>query len=368
MSKRHSDSDSDTDSEPLPKKLKVTFKTIDEDNYSEIIVEDEEEEEYVLPPTPPPREYVVIKKEVNSIVDLIEIGNMYDFTKDYNIDVKTLNKLVMPLTALNNMIGMNDIKQDMVDHILFRIQHFDNYNQMMMHTVIEGPPGTGKTEVAKIIGRIYLAMGILRNNKFVKATRSQLIAGYLGQTAIATQKIIDSATGGVLFIDEVYSLGNVEKRDSFSKECIDTINENLTTKKTDFICIIAGYKEDIQDCFFAYNAGLERRFPIRFHIEEYNAGDLFLIFKKKVEENMWLLDETVTLAFFETNYANFRFFGGDMELLFNSCKRCHSRRIFATGDEKKVLKKTDLEKGYESFMNHKKKKEKDTGVWQTMFM
>jgi len=95
--------------------------------------------------------------------------------------------------------------------------------------------------------------------------------------------MIDAAKGGVLFIDEVYSLGNAEKRDSFSKECIDTINENLTTKKTDFICIIAGYKEDIKDCFFAYNAGLERRFPIRFHIDEYNASELFSIFKKKVD-------------------------------------------------------------------------------------
>jgi SpoVK/Ycf46/Vps4 family AAA+-type ATPase len=293
---------------------------------------------------------------------------MYESNKDYNIDVKTLNKLVTPLIALDNMIGMNDIKQDMVDHILFRIQEFEVYNQMMMHTVIEGPPGTGKTEVAKIIGRVYLAMGILRNNKFVKATRSQLIAGYLGQTAIATQKIIDSATGGILFIDEVYSLGNIEKRDSFSKECIDTINENLTTKKTDFICIVAGYKEDIKQCFFSYNDGLERRFPIRFHINEYNASELFSIFKKKVEDNMWKMDDSVELTFFEKHHSNFRFFGGDMEILFNSCKRSHSRRVFATGDEKKMLRKIDLEKGYESFVNHKRDKKEEVGSWQNMYM
>ena len=146
------------------------------------------------------------------------------------------------------MIGMESVKQDMVDHILFKIQNLDTKNTDMMHTVIQGPPGVGKTEVAKIIGKIYLAMGILKNNKFIKANRSQLIAGYLGQTAKATQKIIDSAIGGILFIDEVYSLGNAEKRDSFAKECIDTINENLTDKKTDFICIIAGYKEEIDSC------------------------------------------------------------------------------------------------------------------------
>ena len=129
--------------------------------------------------------------------------------------------------------------------------------------------------------KIWLKI-ILKNEKFVKARRSDLIAGYLGQTAKATQKIIDSAIGGVLFIDEVYSLGNSEKRDSFAKECIDTINENLTEKKTDFICIIAGYKDEIDSCFFSYNSGLERRFPVRFTIEEYKPEELFLIFIKSI--------------------------------------------------------------------------------------
>jgi len=398
MSKRCSDSEDDT---PPPKKrynIKLKFKEKEKENENEDEGDrddknkekdiennkngdenengDEDDEDalfqYFLKPPP---ELVVIKKEVHTIADLIEIGKMYDPTKIYNIDVKILHDLVEPLTTLDTMIGMTAIKQEMVDHILFRVQDFDICNQMMMHTVIEGPPGTGKTEVARIIGRIYLAMGILRNKKFVKATRSQLIAGYLGQTAIATQKMIDAANGGVLFIDEVYSLGNAEKRDSFSKECIDTINENLTTKKTDFICIVAGYKEDIKDCFFAYNAGLERRFPIRFHIEEYDASELFSIFKKKVGENRWTMDESIKLAFFEKHHEKFKFFGGDMELLFNSCKRAHSRRVFATGDERKVLRQADIEKGYESFMEHKRdgKDGKDgkggkDDVWRTMYM
>jgi ATP-dependent 26S proteasome regulatory subunit len=390
MSKRCSQSDDDTSPTPPPKKrcnLKLKFKENEKekeqddaedesgDDDTEIGADEDEDEDdnifnFLLKPPP---EVVVIKKEVHTIADLIEIGKMYDSTKIYNIDVKILYDLVEPLTVLDGMIGMTAIKQEMVDHILFRVQDFDIFNQMMMHTVIEGPPGTGKTEVARIIGRIYLAMGILRNKNFIKATRSQLIAGYLGQTAIATQKMIDAAKGGVLFIDEVYSLGNAEKRDSFSKECIDTINENLTTKKTDFICIIAGYKEDIKDCFFAYNAGLERRFPIRFHIDEYNASELFSIFKKKVGENRWTMDESIKLEFFEKHHEKFKFFGGDMELLFNSCKRAHSRRVFATGDERKVLRQADIEKGYESFMSNKRdgkdgKGGKDEGVWQTMYM
>ena len=316
------------------------------------------------------KELVIVDKEINCLLDLIELGKQYDSTKRYNVDLKILNKLVDSLTELNNMIGMESVKQDMIDHILFRIQKFDDSNLDMMHTVIQGPPGVGKTEVAKIIGKVYLAMGILRNNKFIKARRSDLIAGYLGQTAKATQKIIDSAIGGILFIDEVYSLGNPDKRDSFSKECIDTINENLTEKKTDFICIIAGYKDEIDSCFFAYNSGLERRFPVRFTIEAYNAQEIYLIFKKKVYDIGWSLDINITMNFFEENFDSFKFFGGDMEILFSRCKRAHSRRVFASKEtDKKIINFIDLKRGFDSFKNHRQIKEQDKNeAWKNMYI
>ena len=315
------------------------------------------------------RELVTIVKEINNLQDLIDLGKMYDITKRYNIDLETLNKLVNPLTELNNMIGMENVKEDMVDHILFKIQKLDDTNNDMMHTVIQGPPGVGKTELAKIIGKIYLAMGILRNDVFIKATRSNLIAGYLGQTAKATQKIIDSASGGILFIDEVYSLGNTEKRDSFSKECIDTINENLTSLRTDFICIIAGYKEEITSCFFSYNPGLERRFPVRFTIEPYNANDVFLIFKKKVLDGGWEMNESITINFFNNNFEYFKYFGGDMEILFSRCKRAHSRRIFGVDEtQKKILNITDLKKGFETFKNHREEKKEKDESWKNMYI
>lgn len=307
-----------------------------------------------------------INKEINNLQDLIDLGKIYNSKKRYNIDLRILNKLVEPLIELNNMIGMESVKQDMVDHILFKIQNL-SFNNDMMHTVIQGPPGVGKTQLARIIGKIYLAMGILRNNKFIKATRSQLIAGYLGQTAKATQKMIDAARGGILFIDEVYALGNSEKRDSFSKECIDTINENLTERKQDFICIIAGYKDEIEKCFFSYNSGLERRFPVKFTIEPYNPTEIYDIFKKKVDEEEWQIDETIKEDFFKDNYDEFKFFGGDMENLFSRCKRAHSRRLFSSsGIKKKVLNKTDLVKGYEIFKLHRNEKEDDT-KWKSLY-
>ena len=326
------------------------------------------------PPTPEIREedkpLVEIDKMINSLDDLIELGKMYDPTKRYNIDLKILHNLVTSLTELNNMIGMNTVKQDIVDHILFKIQNLDESNMDMMHTVIQGPPGVGKTEVAKIIGKIYLAMGILKNDKFIKAGRAQLIGEFLGQTSRLTKKIIESAEGGVLFIDEVYSLGNPEKRDSYSKECIDAINESLTEKKTDFICIIAGYKKEIDSCFFSYNPGLERRFPIRFTIEPYNAPEIFLIFRKKVIDATWALHNTVTDKFFIDNFAHFKYFGGDMEVLFSRCKRAHARRVFASkSGVKKELDMVDMKRGFDSFKAHRKVKDKEeSDVWKTMFM
>jgi hypothetical protein len=361
--------------QPVFKKIN-THIIFNDDNYEDT---DNELEEF-LPPIPPiiipeikeeEKPYCEIDIEIKNLNDLIELGKMYDETKRYNIDLRILSRMVDSLTELNNMIGMDAVKQDMVDHILFRVQNLDNMNQDMMHTVIQGPPGVGKTEVAKIIGRVYLAMGILKNDKFIKANRSNLIGEFLGHTAKQTQRVINSAEGGILFIDEVYSLGNPEKRDSFSKECIDTINENLTEKKKDFICIIAGYKKEVDTCFFSYNPGLERRFPIRFTIDNYNGNELFLIFKKKVIDCTWTLDEAVTDKFFVENYDYFKFFGGDMEVLFARTKRAHARRIFAAKTAtKKEINMTDLSRGFDSFKAHKKtkEKEKESELWKTMFM
>ena len=127
-----------------------------------------------------------------------------------------------------------------------------NLKKLRQKTVkIFGPPGTGKTEIAKIIGKIFCNMGVLSRNIFKKATRSDLIAGYLGQTAMKTRDIMQDCIGGVLFIDEAYALGNPEKRDSFAKECIDTLCEGLSDNKENLMVIIAGYEEDLKKCFFS---------------------------------------------------------------------------------------------------------------------
>jgi AAA+ superfamily predicted ATPase len=297
------------------------------------------------------KEYVHINKKINTLTELIELGNTYDSTKRYNIDLALLNKLTFALQQLNDMVGMKKVKYDIVNHILFYIQKLDDSNMDMLHTVIDGPAGIGKTELAKILGNIYLQMGILKNNVFKKVSRPDMVAKYLGQTAIKTEELIHSCKGGVMFIDEVYALGNKDQRDSFSKEAIDTLNLKLTELKNEFICIVAGYPKDIEECFFSYNIGLRSRFPIHFTIDPYTPKELMEIFKKIVKNNNWSVDESITIAFFKENYKEFKYYGRDMEQLFAKCKRTHSKRIFGLSDDvKKIINYDDIVNAFDEFL------------------
>ena len=302
-------------------------------------------------------ELVRITKEIKDIDDLIELAKIYNpaENKKYNINMESLSKLVDPLTELKRMIGMPKLKKAILNQVIYFLQDFEEKNAHMMHTIIEGPPGSGKTEVAKILGKIYAKLGFLKKEKVLSVKRSDLVGQYLGQTAIKTQKVIDSAKGGVLLIDEAYSLGNSEGRDSYSKECIDTINQNLSEEKSEFICIIVGYKNSLKECFFSYNAGLERRFPFRYTIDEYTYEDLMNIFKKLLVDYKWELiaDEKKLLKFFEENRKVFEFNGGDLDNLLQQSKIAHSRRVFTLDKEvKKKLTIDDLENGLKAMMDN----------------
>jgi SpoVK/Ycf46/Vps4 family AAA+-type ATPase len=217
-----------------------------------------------------------------------------------------------------------------------------------------GPPGVGKTTIAKIMGNIYLQLGFLENDTFITATRSDLVAKYLGQTADKTQKVIDSALGGVLFIDEVYSLGNKEGRDSFAKECIDTINLNMSRIDRPWLLIVGGYKEDIEESFLAYNKGLERRFTVKLEIKGYNEKELFDILKSFINQEGWSLeDNAISDKDIKEHIEKFKYFGGDMRKLFQLAKENYFVRSMKTsltldGLHKK-LSKVDFQKSIEQF-------------------
>jgi hypothetical protein len=338
-----------------------------------------------------------IDTEINNIGDLIQLCNDYKLAEnvEYNIEMKALHKIYDDLVELNGMIGMKTLKENVVDQLLFYLQNLHvnnvckNSNSKkanidsgdFLHTVIYGSPGTGKTEVAKIIGRIYGNLGVIKSKpssvatdkkrssgssgssssslrcKFKKVTRSDMIAGYLGQTALKTKDVIKDSLGGVLFIDEAYSLGNNEKRDSFAKECIDTLCEALSDNKDSLMVIIAGYEKDLNECFFSYNDGLDSRFIWRFKVDDYVAEDLRNIFVKKVRDYGWNVDEELKVEWFEKNMKYFKYFGRDMETLFTKTKIAHSRRVFCKPDDmKKKITMKDLERGFEMFIKNEEVK------------
>jgi len=219
---------------------------------------------------------------------------------------------------------------------------------------------------------MYSKIGVLKNNTFKKVTRNDLIAGYLGQTAIKTKKLIEDNLGGVLFIDEAYSLSHENKEDMFSKECLDTLCEALSDYKNDLMVIIAGYEDELENRFFNLNSGLESRFIWRFKMNEYNAKDLMNIFIKIVENNGWQFQDKTQLneRWFKEKKDQFVGLGRDMEALFTYTKIAHGIRIY--GKEKDMRKKIsldDMNKGFETFMlNNKNKKDDKIKFMHTIYI
>ena len=205
-------------------------------------------------------------ESIKSIDDIIKLEDNWNNIK-HNIILQRLYHLIPPLQKLNNMIGLSKIKSDIFKKIIYYIQQksSDDY----LHTIITGPPGVGKTEFSKIYADVFVRLGLLKSDKFIEIKRDDLVGEYLGQTSVKTRKLLDSAMDGVLFLDEAYSLGNEEKRDSFSKEAIDMINQYLSEKKDQFMFIIAGYEDDIENCLLAYNKGMKRRFQNYYNINTY---------------------------------------------------------------------------------------------------
>jgi hypothetical protein len=311
------------------------------------------------------------------ITDLKSLVRAFDHPK---ADIKQ-KELVDSLKDLDAMIGMNKFKEQIINQILFFVQDMQD-PQTFLHTVITGAPGIGKTRVINILAKIYCKLGILASDKVVKADRASLIGKWCGHTAIKTKEVLESAKGGVLVLDEVYALGSKDHSDTFSKECIDTLNQYLSEHVDDFVCVIAGYKDLVQECFFGANPGLERRFPWRFVIEPYTPPELMQIFKIQLNECGWKYDtssitDNYITELIKINKECFMGNGGDTKNLIDKCKITNARRIFTdnnmleeepkkkrkgrkfyipTNDIKntKILSKEDLNNGIKTFVDSKK--------------
>ena len=315
------------------------------------------------------KQYIIINAPTNlkSLIDIIDNNEVNDDV-EYNIDLKSLKSIKSELIELRDMVGMEKMKESVFQQLVYFVQNLhigdDKNSGDFKHTVIMGPPGTGKTRVAKIIGNMYAKLGVLKKNLFKKVTRNELIAGYLGQTAIKTQKVIDDCLGGVLFIDEAYSLANEDRDDSFSKECLDTLCEALSDHKDDLMFIIAGYENELNNRFFNSNKGLESRFIWRFKIEEYSASELMRIFLMIVVQSGWeMLDSKINDRWFQEKKDKFQGLGRDMEVLFTYTKMAHSLRIYGKDIEvRKKISLEDMDKAYTIFLENLKKDERPSFI------
>ena len=300
----------------------------------------------------------VFEGPLASLSDLITLskeGIMYS-----NIDVTKLIAIQKELIELQAMIGLDDIKKTIFEQLVFYLQHMHLGSEMYLNTVIYGPPGTGKTTVAKLLGRMFSKLKVItlpdgyeyeegeeEEGIFEVARRDDLVGEYLGSTAVKTQEFLQMCIGGVVFIDEVYSLGNKDGGDSFSKEAIDTINLFLSENRDHFMMIVAGYKDEINQCFFKSNEGLRRRFMWFHTIEPYSHEQLRDIFISKLGQSGWKCTEDVPQTVLQSISAHPKLFvdnAGSIENFITLLKIKHSNRVVLLDEKiKKIITSEDIQ-------------------------
>jgi len=241
--------------------------------------------------------------------------------------------------ALENLIGLDKIKleiQELKALAIFRQKRIElelPVTPTTLHLVFTGNPGTGKTTVARLLGQIYYDIGILSENKVIEATRQDLVGEYVGHTAPKTQKLFEKAIGGILFIDEAYSL--FKEGNDFGKEAIETLLKLMEDNREKIVIIIAGYPKEIEDLLQS-NPGLKSRFSKFLHFEDYSKEELFQIFIKMVSEYRNVLSEG---AKYKMEHLIETYFE---EGLFNSNARA-IRNIFEDSIKRQSLRLSKLE-------------------------
>jgi len=201
------------------------------------------------------------------------------------------------LRKLDGLVGLKGVKKEITNLAAFinlQIKREDSTTFQGKHYVFTGNPGTGKTTVARIMADVFHTLGVVSRGQLVEADRSKLVAGFSGQTAIKTNQLIDSAMGGVLFIDEAYTLKSNDQ-DSFGSEAIDTLLKRLEDDRGKFICIVAGYTDQMHD-FIDSNPGLKSRFTQTIHFDDYTPDELTQIFFNMASAKKFEMDEEMEAA------------------------------------------------------------------------
>ena len=241
------------------------------------------------------------------------------------------------LKKLNNLIGLNSVKKQINDWVeqikVFNMRRENGLSipPMSYHLIFTGNPGTGKTTVARIIAQIYCALGITKTANFVETDRADLVAGYVGQTAIKTKEVLNKAKDGVLFIDEAYTLTNKGEND-FGQESIDTLLKVMEDSRENLVVIAAGY-DNLMEGFINSNPGLKSRFKTIIKFDDYSPEELFEIFKNFCSQEEYILDDEASklikkIIFNMYNNRNEKFGNGrEIRNLFENIVTLQSRRV-----------------------------------------
>ena len=272
---------------------------------------------------------------------------------DYYKDCRILRNVEPIASEIDKLIGLEEVKETIANFIIAFCSNVTKKSRTMCHVVITGQSGTGKTTLARLLAKLFNALGLLSTDRVVVGNRVNMIGAHLGETSKMTQKRIDEAEGGCLLIDEAYQLGHRQgENDSYAQNCLDTLNQNLTEQGNNFQCIVVGYRHEMEYKFFAMNPGLRRRFQWVFHLPKMKAADLFRILEHMLVRQGLRISTTswINVDWFHSKMKHFPHWGGSVENLVSKIFLTHSTRVFgASKDEKGIITKEDVNRGYEMY-------------------
>ncbi len=216
--------------------------------------------------------------DVLQTITIEDVEKVFEKRKNPSAKIEVDQKMLeQAMESLEKLVGLSSIKRE-IRELVELVRYYQQTEQEVtgkfsLHTVFKGNPGTGKTTVARIMANIFKALGLLERGHLIECDRQSLVAGYIGQTAIKTKEMLDRAKGGVLFIDEAYSLMNEGKGEDFGKEAIEVILKEMEDRRGQFVVIVAGYTEEMKR-FMRMNPGLKSRFDREIYFEDFTIEEL----------------------------------------------------------------------------------------------